>query len=415
MRILLVTNYFEPETGAAASRLTRLAYALHERGHDVTVLTSLPHYPQGRILDNYQGRLVVTEDRAGLRVIQTWLWPTASPRISRRLMSQLSFMLTVSLRGIASQRPDVLLIEAQPPFTGLAGVFLAGVKRRPYVLNISDLWPDHLLAVGAVKATSLSYRVARRIVDFTYRRAGGIAAMSPVWAEQIQTYAPCQKNIRVIYNGLDLERFRPGLATADFRERYKLGTARLISFIGTFATQYDLETMLAVAHRFVGREDVRFMFVGQGSQREIVRRAVERGDPANLVWLDWLAADEVRLAWNASYLTYWSMHPHELYHGTIPAKLYEALACGVPVAAMTAGVSADIIRSSGAGVAVVPGSGPEALAEAVGRLLDDDAYHQECSYAARRYAEAHFDYQQVITAYETLLADVISISRPVKT
>ncbi|HLA42930.1 MAG TPA: glycosyltransferase, partial [Aggregatilineales bacterium] len=147
MHILIITNYFEPESGAAAVRLTRLAKQLQAHGHQITVLTSLPNYPHGRIYEGYRRKFAVVRNYAGIRVIYTWLLTTTSPRINRKLISQMSFMLTAILRGIGLPRPDVLLIEAQPIFTGFAGIALAKLKRTPYVLNISDLWPDHLITV----------------------------------------------------------------------------------------------------------------------------------------------------------------------------------------------------------------------------------------------------------------------------
>src|SRR5690606_37738563 len=122
MHILLVTTYYEPDSGAAAVRLSRLAKALVRRGHQVTVLTTLPHYPQGRIAERYQKAWAVEQNRSGVRVVRVWLWATPSPRISRRLISQMSFMLSAALRGLTLPRPDVVLIEAQPVFTSLAGV-----------------------------------------------------------------------------------------------------------------------------------------------------------------------------------------------------------------------------------------------------------------------------------------------------
>jgi len=104
MNILLVTNYYEPDQGAAAIIVTRLAKKLAARGHRLTVLTSMPNYPHGRIVDGYRGKPVVVEERDGVRVIQTWLWATPSPRVSRKLVSQMSFMLTATLRGLGIPR-----------------------------------------------------------------------------------------------------------------------------------------------------------------------------------------------------------------------------------------------------------------------------------------------------------------------
>lgn len=405
MHILLVSNYFEPDSGAAAVRLTRLVKILHDRGHQITVLTSLPHYPQGRVHSGYRGRFVVKEDRDGVRVIQTWLLATSSPRISLKLISQISFMLSASLRGLGMPCPDVILIEAQPIFTSLAAVFLAMIKRCPYVLNVSDLWPDHLLTVGVLQENSLIYRTARRLVDFTYRHASCIVAMSPEWAAIIQDHigdSP-SKDVRVVLNGVDLQKFRPGLDTTDFRRKYQLSNEqRLITFIGTFSTPYDFRTQLDVARHFNDRTDVKFVYIGRGSQSTYFKEQVMNSDLSNLRWIDWIEHAEIAYAWNASHITYWALRDQNLYRGTIPAKLYEALACGTPIAAATEGISGDIVSNNRVGIAVPCGE-TSRLITAIEHLLGDESFREECSQNARWYAENNFNPDVVAKEYETVL------------
>lgn len=397
MHILLVTTYFEPDSGAAAVRLSRLAHMLHDRGHTITVLTSLPHYPQGRITDGYRGAFSRMEDCDGLRVIRTWLVATPSPRISRKLISQFSYMLTAFLRGLGLHRPDVVLIEAQPVFTNLAGVALSRIKRVPYVLNVSDLWPDHLLSVGALTETHPVYRIARKLVDTTYRRAAAIVAMSPAWAEAIEGYIGQRDKIQVIYNGVDLDRFRPGLDTAPFRAEHDLTAKHLVTFIGTFATQYDFDAMFNAIGQLVDRDDVQFVFIGDGSQSDKVAGC----QLPNVRHLRWITHDQVPLAWAASTLTFWAMRDQPLYAGTIPAKLYEALASGVPVVAAMRGEGARMLDASGGGV--VAG---DDLAAIISAILDDSERRTQLSAAGRLYAETHFAPAQVTRSYEMVLDSV---------
>jgi glycosyltransferase involved in cell wall biosynthesis len=402
MHILLISTYFEPDQGAASIILTRLAKKLQGRGHQLTVLTTLPHYPEGRIAEGYRGKLVMVEDRDGMRVIQTWLWATASRRISRKFIAQVSFMFSASLRGLTIPRPDVVLIEAQPIFTNLAGVFLSRIKRVPYVLDVSDLWPDHLLSVGIVTQEHPVYRIARWLVDTTYRGASGITALTPFLAETIQRYIGATDKIRVIYSGVDLTRFRPGLDTAAFRQKYELGDGRLVTFIGTFGTAYDMELMLEAARPFTDREDVKFVFMGRGSQNDVFRQRLGRGDLPNVRWIEWVDHAEIPYAWASSYATFWALHKHDLHRGAIATKLYEAMGSGVPVAVALEGLVADILKQSGGGIAV-PFGDMDGLVNAIGRLLDEPNLREQCSRAARAYAEQHFDYEKSVAAYEEML------------
>ncbi|MBC8098079.1 MAG: glycosyltransferase family 4 protein, partial [Armatimonadetes bacterium] len=288
MRLLLITSYYAPDAGAAAVRLTRLATQLAARGHQVTVLTAMPHYPQGRIADGYRGRLTMTETLDGVRVVRVWLHATPSPKISRRLLSQLSLMLMLMVRGIWLPRPDVMLIEAQPMFTNFAGALLGVLKRVPYVQNVSDLWPDHLLSVGSMTATHPVYRLARALTDAAYRGAAGIAAMSPAWAASITRYTDGRAQPTVIYNGVDLTRFAPTVDGMAFKQQHGLVGKRIVAFIGAFTTQNDFPTLLALAERLRSRPDVLVVLVGGGAQESLVTARLAQGDLPNLRWLGWL-------------------------------------------------------------------------------------------------------------------------------
>jgi glycosyltransferase involved in cell wall biosynthesis len=406
MHILFVTHYFEPSSGAAATRLSALARRLLARGHQITVLTSLPHYPKGEIDKSYRGRFVKVEERAGLRVIYVWLWASPSAKISRRLLSQLSFMLTGTLRGIALQKPDVVFIEAQPIFTGVAGRIIADMKRVPYVLNISDLWPDHLLSVGALHEDSTVYKMARSVVDTGYRGASAIVTLSPKWTEKVIGYLGGKSDkVTTILRGVDTQRFQPLLLNEiqPFMQKYGLDTAKKrVSFLGTFATQYDFEMTLDIVRHFSGREDIAFLFIGAGTQGEQIQERIHRGDLPNLRLIDWVTHEEMPFAWNASIVNFWAMRDDPLYYGTVPAKLYEALACGTAIAAAQGGEAAEIIRKSGGGLVVNPNDKGGLIAN-IERLLEDKTLRDNCRQNGRDYAVANFDFDVVATQYEAVL------------
>jgi colanic acid biosynthesis glycosyl transferase WcaI len=406
VHILMVTNYFEPDQGAASIILTRLARKLHGRGHQITVLTSLPNYPHGRILDGYRGKFAVVEERDGVRVIQTWLWATPSPKISRKFISQITFMLTAILRGLFLPRPDVLLVEGQPIFTQMAGVFLSAVMRRPYVLDIHDLWPDHMLSVGALTETHPVYRAARWLVNRNYRGAARIIALTPYLEQVIRGYIPPTDKVSTVFSGVDLQRFQPGVDARAFREKHGLGDARVVAYIGTLGTAYDPLIMLETAKRFADREDVLFVIMGTGTQQAVVRERLAKGDLPNVRWIDWVDYADIPQAWAATQIAFWALHNHPLHRGAIGTKMYEAMACGVPVTVALEGVVADVLRDSGGGLSV-PFGDVEGLSAAIRRLLDDPEFYQQCSAAARAYAEAHFDAEQAAARYEAALTGAI--------
>jgi colanic acid biosynthesis glycosyl transferase WcaI len=415
MHVLLVTHYFTPDGGAAATRLGELAQRLQQRGHRINVLTTMPHYPQGEIAATYRGSLFRRETIDGIDIIRSWLWTTPSSHISPRLLSQLSFMVTAALRGIPLERPDVVLIEAQPIFTGLAGRFISRLKRVPYVLNVSDLWPDHLLTTGTLTENHPIYHSARWLVDSGYRGAAGIVGMSPLWSQKITAYLNGQaEKVHTILRGCDTQYFQPIADTRAFREKYGFGDKKIVSFIGTFATQYDFQVIMDVAARLQARDDTLVVMIGTGSQREYVQTWVESEHMPNFRLIDWLPHDEMPLAWNASTVTYWAMHDHELFTGTLPAKLFEAMACGTPIVTAQSGEVPKILAMSGGGLSVPVGD-TAGLVTTIERILNDEDLRQKLATKGRAYAEREFDFDIVTQRYEAILQAVVERRKTIKT
>ncbi len=397
MRILVVTSWFEPDSGAASARFSQLAHYLASRGHQVTVLAPMPHHPQGRIADAYRGVWSRVEMRGQVRVVRVWLWASPSPRIRRRLLTQLSFMVGALLRGWSLPGPDLLLIESQPVPTALAGMLLARWMRVPYVLSVSDLWPDHLLSIGAMRESHALFRLARRVVDSVYRHARAIVTISPEWTRRITERVRPTTELHTLYFMVDMQRLQPGSGGREFRTRHGLPDGKIVACIGTFATQYDFDILLQTARRLETREDLLFLLIGDGSQRGILR---ETG--ANVRHLSWLTAEDIPSAWTVADISCFALRKHELHQGALPARLFESLASGTPVVAACAGESARVVCESGGGIAVSPGD-VAAFSDAIVQLLDNEEEHQRRGRAGRAWARANVDVEVQCERYEHIL------------
>ncbi len=402
MHILFITHYYAPDGGAAANRLTRLAQLLAQRGHRVTVLTTLPHYPRGVVPPEYRGRFQMSEEREGVRVVQVWLWTTPRKGIAFRLLSQLSFMVTAAIRGLFLPRPDVLFIEQQPIFTGLAGWFLSQVMRRPYLLNVSDYWPEYLYVAGVVSQSSVIYRVFAALASRVQQDAAVIVMLWPGLEQSIRARLSDPPPLHLIFNAVDLGRFHPANDDSAFRQRYDLGAAKLVSFLGVLGPHIDLETMLAAAKQLGQREDVTVLFVGTGAQADALAAALEEPEYAHCRWIEWIKPEELPGFWAATTVHFWALHDNPADKLRFQAKLYEALATGTPVVIALDGYMSALLAREEIGV-TVPFADAQALAYEIERLLDDAQHKAQISENARAYAEAHFDPEQVADAYERLL------------
>lgn len=402
MNILFITHYYEPDSGAAANRLTRLAKQLQKRGHTITVLTTMPHYQRESIPENYRGKFVVKENRDDINVIQTWLYTSSSPSIKHRLLSQLSFMITCTLRGLFIKRPDVILIENQPIFTALAGWIISKVKRTPYLANISDFWPEYLVVAGVTNEASLIYRIFKALTNHTQRQAKAIVTLYPPLMDKVKERIGEIQHNKVIYNAVDSETFNIMPDTQSFRDKHNLGNERLITFLGVLGAHIDVDTMLKVAKHFNAQPNLKFVFVGGGQQKEALQTTIQAPEYSNCIWCDWIKYEDVPAFWEISYITYWALHDNPLDQMRFQAKLFEAMGTGTPMVVAVKGLMHDVITQANAGITVAPYDA-SAMITAITKLLDDEPYHSQLSENGKQYAKEHFDPKQNVDEYEAIL------------
>src|SRR5664279_4089258 len=225
MRIWILTQFYPPEFGAAAVRLSRLARLLAVDGHTVTVLTGMPNYPVGVIPAEYRGRIICRETLDGVQVERVWVYASPSKRARARLLNQFSFMIMAALRGTVLARPDVILVESHPLFVTLTGGWLRRVKRAPVVLNVSDLWPESAVATGALRADSPLVKLAMPVERWAYHDAAHVIGMTEGVLDGILRIFPDQQRVTLIKNAVDLAIFHPNQPDlrAAVRQRYGLG------------------------------------------------------------------------------------------------------------------------------------------------------------------------------------------------
>src|SRR5947207_4326109 len=167
LKILYISQYFPPEMGAPAARVSELSHHWAATGHDVTVLTGFPNHPDGELRPEYRKRfrrLVFREYAENVNVVRSWLLPFPNRKAYERMLNYGSFCLSAGITGSFLSRPDVVIATSPQLLVGLSGWWVAKIKRVPFVLEVRDLWPESLAAVGAGNANSSLYRILNMLV-----------------------------------------------------------------------------------------------------------------------------------------------------------------------------------------------------------------------------------------------------------
>jgi len=404
--VVILTQYYVPESGAPQNRWHSLATHLVALGHSVTVLTAMPNYPTGRIFDGYRGRLFCREQIDGVQVLRTWLLATRSKSLSKRMLNYLSFGWMAFWYGLATLRgSDILIWESPPLFLGPFAVALAWLKRARCVMNVSDLWPESAVALGLVRPDSLATRLAGRLEMWLYRHSRAITGQTQGIVTSIAARVP-QVPVRLFPNGVDLSMFQP--APPDPRQERALGLEGkfVVGYAGVIGYAQALTQVLEAAALLGDEPGVFFAIFGDGPLRaELSDRAARMG-LSNLKFFgrqDRSAMPSIISLWDVGLVP---LADRPLFEGARPSKMFELMGQGKPILFCGRGEGADIVSRNGCGIVIEP-ERPEQLADAVRQLLGDRTRLEEMGRRSRQTAECQFDRAPIARQISSLFEEII--------
>ena len=386
MRILILTQYYPPEMGAPQARLHELATKLQHRGHAVSVLTGMPNYPTGRVFAGYRWKLRCTETVDEIRVIRTCLYPSKSSRTLPRLLSYLSFSLSCVLFGVwGLGRHDIVLVESPPLFLTPSGYLISRLVGARSIMMVSDIWPDIIVRIRH-RTGGLSLWAMQRLEKWAYQHYDVVALTNPGAANQINERFPGIRTT-VISNGVDTSLFRPDLRSRDVRTRLGAGPETfLVGYCGLHGLAQGLDVVIDAASQLKDHACVRFVMIGDGPRKDDLINAARAKNLENIRFLDKLPKNrmpEVLASCDAMLVPLVTELP-----GTMPSKVYEALAAGTPPI-VTKGCEADLLVQRHSAGLVFPALDGAALSQAILTLADDpqllENMRRSCSQLASRF------------------------------
>ena len=402
MRIVVLTQNFPPEVGATAARLHRMTRSLAERGHQVTVITAMPNYPTGRIFDAYRGKLRSEDEVDGVRVIRTWIYPSKSAFSLPRLVSYASFTLSSLLLGVwGLGRQDIMLFDTPPLPLVPTGLAIGSITGARVIMNVSDIWPEMALQLGyPIGKTSLW--ALKRLESFGYRRSDVVTATTETARELIGRRFPSVRTA-VIGNGADLSMFNPSHRSHEVRESLGVGpTDFLVGYFGLHGLFQGLDVVVEAAEKLRDVPTIKVVMVGDGPCKKSIVELAERKGLNNLRFID--LADQERIpsllaSCDASLVPLAAEFP-----STIPSKVYEILASGVPVVISKGCEGARLVEEGNAGRTFRPGDSDE-LANVLVNLESDREEVEWIRKNCRKLAE-RFDYHRIAVENEATLQAV---------
>lgn len=385
MRILFLTDNFPPEVNAPATRTYEHCREWIRQGVEVTVITCAPNFPRGKVFEGYRNSLYQKEVIDGITVIRVWSYIAPNSGFIKRILDFVSFAVMAFWVGLF-QKFDVLVGTSPQFFTAVSSRLISFFRRKPWVMEVRDLWPESIAAVGALSRRSLAYRILEKVERHLYRSADAIIVVTNSFKHYIHSLGITTDKIHVVTNGVDASKFQPAPKNQKLLEELELEGKFLIGYIGTHGMAHALGFILESA-RHIEDRDVHIILQGDGAEKNKLVAKAKELQLSNVTFLPFVAKNEIRQYISILDVALVNLKKSDTFKSVIPSKIFENACMLKPILHGVEGESKEIIDRYNAGITFEPENRASFLS-AVDMIRQEDnmkKYKAGCARLAKAY------------------------------
>ena len=352
MRILFLTDNFPPEVNAPATRTYEHCAEWVKQGAEVTVITCFPNFPKGEIYKGYQNKLYQKEVIDGIHVIRVWSYMSPNSGFLKRILDFTSFAFMAFWLG-CFQKCDLIIGTSPQFFTVISARCLAFVKRKPWLMEVRDLWPESIVAVGAMKRQDLAYKFLRKIEIRLYHSANLIVVVTDQFKKYITSLNVDSSKIFIIKNGVIRSNFLPSKKDSQLLENHTLTGKFIVSYIGTHGMAHALDFILDCA-KSINDPKIHFIMQGDGSEKQHLMDIAAQWNLQNITFLPFVSKKEITKYINISDVALVNLKRSDTFKTVIPSKIFENIALYKPILLGVEGEAKELIEHYNVGVSYIP-------------------------------------------------------------
>ena len=404
MKILFLTDNFPPEVNAPATRTLEHCREWVKAGHDVTVITCHPNYPIGKVYDGYRNCWKKKEVVEGIKVIRVWTYITSNKGFFKRILDYISFSFTSFFAGLFL-KCDVIVATSPQFFTALSGRTLHFFKRKPWIMEVRDLWPDSIKSVGAMKEGAV-LRYFSKEEKWCYKSATKIVVVTDTFKKVIAEKGIPEEKISVVKNGANLVLFTPREKSPELVRKYGLEGKVVLGYVGTIGMAHKLDFLIDCVKELSG---CKLMILGAGAEKDGLVKKVADENIDNVFFVDPVSKDKVADYVALQDLALVNLRRDPLFTTVIPSKIFETSAMHIPIMLGVDGEARELVEKYGAGLFYEPENKEDFLAK-LNRLLSDKELYAACQVGCDRLAK---DFDRKLLA-ENMLETIESVVKKKK-
>jgi len=385
MRILFITDNFPPEVNAPATRTYEHCKEWVKLGADITIITCFPNFPQGVVYDGYRNKLYSKEITEGIKVIRVWSYITANEGFLKRTLDYFSFAVMATIAGLFV-KTDTIIATSPQFFAAAAGRWLSFLKRKPWIMEVRDLWPESIKNMNAMK-TEIGYRFLEWWEKRLYRTSKKIVVVTDAFKKYIINKGISSCKIDIITNGANLDLYEPHPKDSNLLAYLGLKGKFIVSYIGTHGMAHKIDFILQCAAN-CKNSDIHFLFVGTGAEKTKLLKIKENLALRNVTMLDPVSKNDVPAYLSITDVSLINLKKSELYKTVIPSKIFETAAMQIPILLGVDGESREIIEHYNAGLFFEPENEKDFFEKLEILITQRDLYDnckEGCKYLAINY------------------------------
>jgi len=353
MDILIITENFYPERNAPSKRLYDHAIEWIKLGHKITVLTGVPNAPKGKVFKGYKNKIYQSENLDGIDVKRVWTYIAKNEGFLFRSLDFISFMISSLFAGLFLKRFDRIVVSSPQFLPVISGFIIAKIKSTSFVLEIRDLWPDSIVAVGSIKKESSIIKILDRIAKYIYKKSDLIVVVTNSFKSHLISIGIDKHKIIVITNGFNFQKtLIPNRSIEDIHREYNISTKKtIVSYIGTIGMSHGIKIILEAADTL---KNTIFLIIGEGSEKKSLQIIAKNKKIKNVKFIDSISWQEIVNINQVIDYNLIHLRNLDLFETVIPSKIFESMALKKPIIAGLIGESLDIINESKSGISIQP-------------------------------------------------------------
>lgn len=327
MKTLILSDNYPPERNANARIFSELAECLQRHHVDVSVITSHPNFPTGKIFSGHKNHWRKKTLESGVQVIRVKTFMHPNKGKIRRTFDFLSFGFSSFLFGLFEKQNDCIIGVTPQFFCAVSACLLSIVKRKPFILVLCDLWPD-AIASNDLISKGLMFKLIKKIEFFMYREASTIAILSPNFRGYLNQAKIDNNKIIDFISGAS-EQFYPRENDQALVDRYGLHNKIVLGYVGTFGISHNHEDIIET-FKILKRDDLHLFMIGDGAKKNKLVALINKYQLKNITIAGPVDADQVARYWSVCDAAIVPLAPIETNKTVIPSKVLESMSMGLP-------------------------------------------------------------------------------------